>query len=68
MAYKDKAQGIRYNNDYNKQTYDRVTIMLPKGGKEELQTAARQAGQSVNEYVKQAISARMDRDGAEAGK
>lgn len=59
MAFKDKSQAIRYQNEYNRAKYDRVTIMLDKGGKEALQTAAKQAGQSVNEFVKQSISDRL---------
>lgn len=57
MAYKDKQRGIQYNNDFNKDRYDRVTIMLPKGSKDKLKTIAktRTAG-SVNELVKQALT------------
>lgn len=67
MAYKDKSQAVKYQNEFNKQAYDRITIMLPKGGKDELQAAAARAGQSVNVYVKQAIAARMERDADKGG-
>lgn len=55
MAYKDKAQAVKYQNEFNRTKYDRITIMLDKGGKEELKTRAAARGISVNEYVKQAI-------------
>lgn len=42
---------FRYQNNYNKDKYDRVTILLPKGKKEELKALAKDRGQSVNEYI-----------------
>ena len=55
MAYKDKARAVKYQNEYNKVNYDRITIMLDKGDKERLKAAAAARGLSVNELVKQAI-------------
>jgi DNA-binding transcriptional regulator YiaG len=40
-----------YKNNYNKENYDRTTLMLPKGGKEKLKKKAASQGMSVNEYV-----------------
>ena len=63
MAFKDKSQAVKYQNEFNKAKYDRVTVMLDKGGKDKLKAIADSLGISVNEYIKQAIAARMDRDG-----
>lgn len=59
MAFKDKAQGFEYQNRFNRENYDRVTVMLPKGDKAALQAAAQGAGVSVGEYIRQAIEAKM---------
>lgn len=68
MAYKDKAQAVKVQNDWIKNTYDRINLTVPKGDKEKISVAAAAAGQSVNAYINQAIKARMDQDIAEPKK
>ena len=68
MAYKDKAQALKVQNDWIKNTYDRINLTVPKGDKEKIAIAAAAAGQSVNAYINQAIKARMDQDLAELKK
>ena len=52
---------IKYQNEYNKQKYDRITIMAPKGTKEKLQAATRAFGmKSVNEFILSAIAEKLD--------
>lgn len=51
---------IRQNN------YDRLELSVPKGEKEEIQQAAKQAGQSVNAYVYEAVKRRMEQEQATA--
>jgi len=46
---------IAYQNDYNRQKYDRVNLTMPKGKKERVRIAAAAAGQSVNEFINAAI-------------
>lgn len=41
----------KYKDDYNLEHYDRVTIRLPKGQKDELKALATKKGLSVNGYV-----------------
>lgn len=62
MAFKDKQAVYNYTNEFNRKSYDRISVMLPKGDRERLQTAAAAAGESVNGYIKTAIRQRMDRD------
>lgn len=50
---------IAYQNEYNKMNYDRIEIKVPKGKKEVIKEAAKAAGQSVNEFINQAIDERM---------
>ena len=50
---------IKYQNDYNKQKYDRTTIMTPKGKKEQIKAAAAAAGMSMNEFIISAIEEKL---------
>lgn len=64
MAYKDKARKTAYQNEFIKQSYDRINLTVPKGQKEKIQSVAAEQGESVNEYIKKAIAQRMERDTA----
>lgn len=50
---------IAYQNEYNKMNYDRIEVKVPKGKKAVIKEAAQAAGQSVNEFINQAIDERM---------
>ena len=54
-----KFDQIKYNNDYNRQNYDRIGLMAPKGRKDEIKKAARAAGMSLNEYILTAVAEKM---------
>ena len=60
---KEEFNQIKYQNEYNKSNYDRVGIVMPKGRKDVIKKKAMEAGQSMSEYVNQAIEERMERDG-----
>jgi hypothetical protein len=60
---KEEFNQIKYQNEYNKSNYDRVGIVMPKGRKDVIKKKAMAAGQSMSEYVNQAIEERMERDG-----
>lgn len=49
------AQNIAYINWYNKENYDRVTIIVPKGTKERMKAEAKRNGLSTNEFIMQFI-------------
>lgn len=53
---------IAYQNEYNKLNYDRIEIKVPKGKKAVIKEAATAAGQSVNEFINQAIDERMEKE------
>lgn len=61
MAYKDKSAAIKYNNEYNKQAYDRINLTVPKGNKEKIQTAAQANGESVNAFINKLIDTELER-------
>ena len=55
MAYKKTDKLIKYNNEFNKEKYDRFSLMLPKGKKEIIKDKATENGESVNAFINRAI-------------
>lgn len=51
-----------YIREYRKENYGRMEILVRKDFKEEIKAAAKAAGQSVNEYVIEAVKARMEKE------
>jgi predicted HicB family RNase H-like nuclease len=45
---------------------DEIRLRIPKGHKEEIRQAAQQAGQSMNQYIIEAVAARMWADAERA--
>lgn len=61
MRKKEKtaADQFRRQNDFIKNNYDRYSLTMPKGKKEKVVAAAREAGISTNEFINAAIDAMM---------
>ena len=59
---KTTAAQQRAVHKYVKNNYDRLELSVPKGEKEEIQQAAKRAGQSVNAYVYEAVKRRMEQE------
>ena len=47
------------NNAYAKKAYDNLRIIIPKGQKAAVERAAKEAGESINQYTQRALLARM---------
>lgn len=47
---------------------DRVSVAMPKGKKDDIKEAASTAGESMNQYIINAVDQRMERDNAAPGK
>ncbi len=62
MAYKEKNNAIKYNNQFIKQAYDRINLTVPKGQKEIIQSHAKSQGESVNKFIGRAISEAIEHD------
>ena len=62
MAYKEKSEAIKYNNEFNKKAYDRINVTIPKGYRETIQEMARLQNESTNAYIYNAIVQRIERD------
>ena len=66
MAFKDREKAIKYNNEFNKNAYDRINLTVPKGEKEKIKSHAdKYDNGSVNGFIKRAIDETMERDNAE---
>lgn len=63
---KTTAAQQRAVHKYVKNNYDRLELSVPKGEKEEIQQAAKRAGQSVNTYVYETVKRRMEQEQATA--
>ena len=55
----------RAKEKYEAKAYDRLSVVLIKGKKEEIQAAAAAAGLSVNAWVSQAIDEKLQKESAE---
>lgn len=56
----EKFNQIKYQNEFIKQSYDRINLTVPKGKKEKIKEAAKATGKSVNEYINSAIDNYMN--------
>lgn len=61
MAYKDKKQLYDYNNNFQRQTYDRIQVLPKKEEGQRIRQAAATAGQSVSEFILDAVRERLDK-------
>jgi len=57
---KKEFDQIKYQNKFIKEKYDRINLTVPKGEKAAIKEKAEAAGESVNEYINQAIKRRME--------
>lgn len=60
MAYKKTDRLIAYNNQYNKDKYDRFSLMLPKDKKAIIKNEAEKNGESINAFINRAIDLLLD--------
>lgn len=56
------SQNTEYKNKFASEKYDRVGLMLKKGTKAVLQEVAKDKGESVNSYIKNAVKERYQTD------
>ena len=51
MSDKEKFDQIQYVRDYNAEHYERFTLLMPKGIKDELKAKAKAEGKSLSSYI-----------------
>lgn len=56
MAFKEREKELSYIAQYQKENYDRITVMSPKGTKEKVKAAATLKGMSASEFVLECIN------------
>lgn len=62
MAYKEKQAAYKYVNNYQKENYDRITIMRKKGEKEKLTEIAKSKGyRNLTEFINSCIDEKLKR-------
>ncbi len=62
MSYNKTDKLIKYNNDFNRENYDRFSLMLAKGKKARIQEAIKVTGDSsVNAFVNRLIDAELEK-------
>ncbi len=49
-----------YKNQWQAENKERINLVVPKGYKEKVRTAADRAGMSLNGYIKAAIDRQME--------
>lgn len=59
MAYKNKQDAYNNINKYQKENYDRITVMASKGKKAEYQAAAKIKGLSLSAFVMQCVDEKI---------
>ena len=61
MAYKDVKDTYKYNNDFNREKYDRISLMVKSGKKEIIKAKAAANNESVNAFINRAIDILLDK-------
>lgn len=56
---------IAYQNEFKRANYDRMELLLQKGKKATIKELAKSVGQSMSEYINQAIDERIQRESGE---
>ena len=52
----------RAKNKYNAENYERISLVVPKGKKEQIKAHAESRGESLNGFVNRAIDETIDRE------
>lgn len=60
MAFSDKQAAFNYINQYQKEKYDRITVMADKGKKEEYQLAAKSKGMSLSAFIMACVDEKIE--------
>ena len=61
MAYANKEDAIAYVNQYQKEKYDRITVMAPKGTKDQIKKAADLKGVKLSAFVLDCVEKELER-------
>lgn len=62
MAQTKPKASTAAKNKYNAKAYDRISTVVPKGRKAQLQAHAEERGESLNGFINRAIDETVERD------
>ena len=54
-----------YKRQFNAANYDRIELTVKKGAKNKLQEVAKEKGESINGYIKNAVKVQYSKDSGE---
>lgn len=60
MAFTDKQAAFDYINQYQKEKYDRITIMAKKGKKAKYQAAAQLKGMKLSSFIMACVDEKIE--------
>ena len=61
MAFKEKEKELSYIAQYQKDNYDRITVMAPKGTKDQIKAAAELKGVKTSAFVLECVQKELER-------
>lgn len=61
MSFKDKEKELSYIAQYQKDNYDRITVMAPKGTKDQIRAAADLKGVKTSAFVLECVRKELER-------
>ena len=61
MAYAKKEDAIAYVNKYQKEKYDRITVMAKKGKKSEYEAAAKLKNMKLSAFIQDCVEKELER-------
>ena len=61
MAFKDKGKELSYIAQYQKDNYDRITVMAPKGTKRQIKAAAELKNMKLSAFVLDCVEKELER-------
>jgi len=60
MDEETKKQAYKYINAFQKENYDRINLLVPKGAKEKYAAMAKERGMSISEFFRYAADKLKD--------
>ena len=62
MAYADKKEAFKYINEYQKEKYDRITVLAEKGKKALYKEAADKEGLSLSAFIMKCVDEKTNEE------
>lgn len=62
MAFADKKAAFAYVNEYQKEKYDRITVMATKGKKAKYREAAQKAGMPLSSFIEMCVDEKISKE------